>query len=460
MDYVIGISTLSHADAPATAVREMARIARRRVVLTAAVDDKAGLPRWKLEALLLDLTAQLPHVSDRALTSQLTDLRLVGQRPASEDDSVRLLGITIDTRDSPRSVAIVVPHWESVPMLEVAIDSYRRHKPTEFEQRIYIADDGSSDATREHLRHLERQSDDISLIEVNRLDHAVHADIGAVIDEAVRHVEEQYTLLVHCDLFALNQDWIRLPAAIIEHYGCSSVGTDTGLSAAYPQVLSWLKMQPGKNPYTAAAGRYGNDWFTNTNDFYRMLPTAIAKVVSEQIGFTRGGAPSKRRTLELRIRPSIAKVVPGLTPWQRYPYIWPAADNGVAANHFLDINALGAKFNLPITSFYGLTPRDGAFGQNIGGLALHFALSARALSHARREVSDAGNAYAQWADALSTGSLEQRREAMLDLARHSAEFKAGGYQGEFKAEWYAEQFALVQRLRAEFLGARTPDAQR
>ena len=191
------------------------------------------------------------------------------------------------------------------------------------------------------------------------------------------------------------------------------------------------------------------------------MRTADAKVASENIGFTR--ANGTRNTLYKYLRGAhhlimrrggpfrrIYRALFRDTPLQalvndRYPYLPCGCDNGVAANHFIDINRLGPKFNIPVTSFIGFTPSAGVFGQNIAGLLFHFALSTRALSKERREVGDAGPEYTQWVKRLSAG--EDCNDALItEMIEASSSFKPGGYGGGVPASWYQEQYDRIAEL--------------
>ena len=77
---------------------------------------------------------------------------------------------------------------------------------------------------------------------------------------------------------------------------------------------------------------------------------------------------------------------------------------------------MGPKFNIPLTSYIGLTPRDGAFGQNISGLAFHFALSTRALSRSRKEVDNPGEYFRDW-----IGRIQESEGLDSEIIREMAE---------------------------------------
>lgn len=180
------------------------------------------------------------------------------------------------------------------------------------------------------------------------------------------------------------------------------------------------------------------------------MQTALARVVSEKIGFTRGIPDSRGRAgwLTDRLRRRLA--LPEYN--DRQPYLPCGCDNGVAANHFIDINRFGPKFNIPLTSYVGLTPGDGAFGQNISGLLFHFALSTRALSRERREVSDAGDAFNYWVTRLHE-SQGLDHTVLREMVEISTRFQPGGYDGSIPQSWYEKEYSAIQHYLARYRSA-------
>lgn len=423
--YLSGVGLDEHPDAAAS-LRRAVGLARHRVVATIAVGGAGAADAAALEELL---GQTLPPVPDDALTP---------------DGATHLLGLTVDARDEPRSAAILVPHWESWDFLELAVDAITEHASPEVDHRVYVLDDSSRDGSFERAESEYAGRDDVRVLRIERPNKDREADVGLLLDLGLREVEEQYVATIDADLFALDRAWLSFPIWLIEQLGLSMAGLDTGLSTPYVGYHPKRSYRQPAGGYLTAAGTYDNDWFVCINNLYRVMPTALAKVTSEHVGFSRSSTARER--LHERIRQRASAALPGDWLDRRHPYIRGQADNGVAANHFVDVNRLGPKFNIPITGFVGLTPRDGAFGQNIAGLAFHFALSTRALSGDRREVADAGSEFARWAERLNraggpTGAV------IAEMVAASSEPRAGGYDGSIPASWYQEQLDRIADLR-------------
>lgn len=449
-DYAFSISAIQEIPHMFDVLREMLRLARHRVVVTMDVSDAMGIPHKRLAKLEQFLGVCIPTLPADALNSLSPALRQFGQQQESYCQHIRVLGFTIDARDTPRSVAILIPHWESWPFLRLCVNTIKKQRNPALDERIYILDDASADGSFEQAQRAYADDPSVRLCRIERANKDYDADIGLLLDKGLELVTEQYVAAIDADVFPLSADWLAFPIWLLERYRCSAVGTDTGLSTAYvPRVRGQVWWQP-PGGYIPEAGLYDNEWFTCTNNFYRIMTTATAKVVAESIGFSRR-TPRPHPTLFVRaLRARSAGLRRRLKLAQTsFPYLGPGCDNGVAANHFIDVNRLGPKFNLPITSYIGLTPRDGAFGQNVAGLIYHFALSTRALSRFRREVQDTGTEFAHWVERLQQS--EQSDEQMLaEMVAASAQFQAGGYDGSIPASWYEREYDYIQHLRAQF----------
>ncbi len=372
---------------------------------------------------------RIPGLPSDSLNSVSPVLREFGQVPNEEYIHIRVLGMTLDARDNPRSIAVLIPHWESWQFLKPCLETIRQNRNENLVEKVYVLDDASTDGSFE--KALETFKDDQN-IEFHQFDrpNKHEPDVGLLLDYGLKLVNEQYVAAIDADLFPLCKDWLAFPIWLIETYGCSSVGLDTGLSVPYltqDTSRTWWQTYKGNwIGYWTNGGLFDNEVFTCTNNLYRIMPTALAKVVSESIGFSRNsGVPD------------------------RSPYLSGQCDSGVAANHFIDINRLGPKFNIPLTSYIGLTPHDGAFGQNISGLAFHFALSTRALSRTRREVADAGETYRYWVNRLQ--EYQDLDSACLqEMIEASAHFQPGGYDGSVPVSWYEREYNYIQKLLAKY----------
>jgi glycosyltransferase involved in cell wall biosynthesis len=410
-------------------LRELLAATDHRVAVTFEVGT-GGLPHAALREVEELVGSPLPQLPAGALGSPHT----------------RTLGLTLDATDSRRSVAILVPHWESWQFLEPCVEAITAQRHPALDQRVYVLDDCSSDGSFERASEAYAGRDDVRVLRIERPNRATVADVGLLLDLGLREVEEQYVAAIDADLFPLSPDWLAFPVWLIEQLGLSMVGLDTGLSSAYANRSPGRWWQP-EDGYLTAAGVYDNDWFVCINNLYRVMPTALAKVASEQVGFARRTDPIPfARKLVRRLGASRIRL--GSTDG----YIQHDADNGVAANHFVDVNRLGPKFNIPITSYLGLTPEDGAFGQHICGLAFHFALSTRALSRERREVAEPGAEYTRWAERLSVAG-GVTRETLAEMIEASRVFRAGGEDGSIPVSWFEGELAYVESLLERYRAA-------
>ncbi len=340
------------------------------------------------------------------------------------------------------SVAILIPHWNSWDFLKPCLEYIQKNRNPQLTERVYVLDDSSTDGSFEKAKEYFKGDASIEFHRFSRYNKKYSADIGLLLDYGLKLVKEDYVATIDADIFPLSTDWLSFPIWLINEYGCSAVGTDTGLSTSYRSRANFKTTQP-KEGYRPEARAYSNDWYTHINNFYRVMRTSTAKTVSEKIGFTRNDRSSN---LFKKILNRIGRRYFYWFPYhKRFPYFPGGEDNGVAANHFMDMNKMGPKFNIPITSYVGLTPHDGAFGQNISGLVFHFALSTRALSDERREVKDAGNKFGHWVKKIKESGIDGKN--LEEMIEQSKLFAKGGYDNSVPIEWYKQQYDTIQELR-------------
>lgn len=432
-NYVFSISSIEEMPHMFEVLKEMVRIAKYRVVVTIDVSDSLGVPIKKLRELEEFLGCKIPNLPLDALTSQSNILKRFKQAKQVEYQHIRVLGFTLDSVDKPKSAAILIPHWNSWPFLKLCLKYIQKNQHKNLKETVYVLDDTSTDGSFNKAKVYFKANKNIQFHRFIRPNKQQEPDVGLLLDYGLKLVQEQYVATIDADLFPLNQDWLSFPIWLIEKYHCSSVGLDTGLSNAYrhkSKSFNWW--QPNKG-YLPCGGLYDNSWFTCTNNLYRVIPSALAKILSENIGFSRTTSRNKFTRLLNKIYN------------KRFPYLPGGEDNGVAANHFIDINRMDPKFNIPLTSYIGLTPKDGAFGQNISGLAFHFALSTRALSSERREVNNAGRSFNYWVDKLQQSKTINDKILKKMIAK-SRSFQPGGYDGSIPVSWYKEEYQYIQEL--------------
>ncbi|RJQ52954.1 MAG: glycosyltransferase [Actinobacteria bacterium] len=436
-EYSFCISAIEEMPDPLAVLKEMLRVTRRKVLITTDISEKLGMPAGQLAELASFLGVEIPLLPPDALVSSDRRMRSFGMRRAPEYDHIRVIGLVLEnTGPEERSCGIIVPHWESFPFLEACVRRIRRHADPSLAQHIYIVDDASKDGSFEKIEAAYSDDEDVTLVRVDRPNPTV-ADVGLLLDYGLEHVREKYVCMIDADLFPTNDDWLAFPIHLLEKHGCSSVGCDTGLANAY--LLMGVCSGDWANSYGSLPGftLFGNENFTCTNNFYRVMKTSLAKIVSDGIGFSRRSTKTPA-TVPGKVARRLERLSYRL---RKGDYCPPHCDNGVAANHFIDVNRLGPKYSIPITSAVGFTPSEGVFGQNVCGLVFHFALSTRALSRLRREVGDAGADYAAYSRAILEDGLS---DELLDelLAKCSPK---RWFSDDLPESWYEEQQALFER---------------
>lgn len=453
-NYVFSISSLEEMPNAFKVLKEMIRIAKYRIVVTMDISDDLGFPTSKLREIEDILNISIPKLPNDVLTSTSKILNKYKQNKRNEYKHIRVLAITIDSIDTPKSIAILIPHWNSWPFLKLCLEHIQTNHNKELIEKIYVLDDASNDGSLEKAKKHFKNYKNIEFHRFERYNKQ-EADVGLLLDYGLKLVKEQYVVTIDADLFPLSPHWLTLPIWIIEKYGCSSVGLDTGLSNVYSHKLGSPEWWQPEDGYLPHGGIYDNSWFTCTNNLYRVMNTALAKVVSESIGFKRASPYLIKRTFSntnfiFRFLNKLNRIIGRyFQRLNRFPYLSGREDNGVAANHFIDINKMGPKFNIPLTSYIGLTPQDGAFGQNISGLAFHFALSTRALSIDRREVQNAGESYYRWVNILK--SIKNVDDSVLKkMIKESEHFQLGGYDGSIQISQYKKEYVYIQKLLKEY----------
>ena len=477
--YSFSISAIEEMPDPVSVLREMIRTTRERIVITMDISNELGIDDVKLKDILSLLGVSLPPIPDDAMRSDDTRQKQYHQPLLHQYNHIRVLGIVIDRDDQIKECGILIPHSESLPFLKLCIQSIQGYAHPNVKQHIYVIDDNSQDGSYGQAQKLWGSDSDISLIQIKRDNFAV-PDIGQLLDRSLEHVQEQFVAMIDADVFAMNNDWLRYPIWLLEKNGCSSVGCDTGLS------LSYMDKVPGvwKNAtgYQQGFSLFSNDFFTCTNNFYRVCRTADAKVVSSLAGYHRIKTAANR-ILDKIVNgaPRAKSVVPTLSPFGRHPetpfihrhsprssgvmdkvsarvnalfkkrlipymYIdFPNADNGVRANYFIDANKLGPKFSLPIVNWLGKTPADGVFGQNICSLIFHFALSSRALQTSHKEISDVGKEYMAYAKNIESGNV-----SMDTIREWFSHVSMDGGNGKNRDVWFHDQYRKFEASYNEY----------
>lgn len=448
-DVTMCISALEEMPDPIAVVREMLRVTRDKLVITLDISESLGMKWEELLELCRLLDFEPPPIPADRLVSDDRRLRKLGIKPTAEYNHIRVLGLVIeDEGPSKQSCGIIVPHWESHAFLDACIRKIDEQRSDSLRQHVYIVDDDSADGSLESIRDRWSGRDDVTILEPHRSNRDV-PDVGLLLDHALERVSERYVCMIDADVLPISPYWLSFPIHLLDKYGCSSVGCDTGLSNAYMK----MKLCPGRwqneAGYSLGFALFDNENFTCTNNFYRVMKTSLAKVVSEQIGFSRQTTHMPASTAGKALRRAkreLQRITPG-------DYCPAGCDNGVAANHFIDINKLGPKLNIPLTSWVASTPRDGVFGQNVCGLVFHFALSTRALSRRRREIDDPGEVYRRYGETIATDGLT---DELLDELLGRCVSTPSWSDPSISEDWYKAQRASFDRALAEFVATSEP----
>lgn len=119
------------------------------------------------------------------------------------------------------SCTIVVPHVDTPFYLKFCLEQVERYRHPDVAQRVIVVDQS---AVTPDARHLP------GTVEVVR---APAVDAGYPIDLAARMADTEFFCSLDCDAFPIHRNWLRYPIALIEEYGFSFVGNNTGLENSY-----------------------------------------------------------------------------------------------------------------------------------------------------------------------------------------------------------------------------------
>lgn len=314
------------------------------------------------------------------------------------------LALTIDYLEDSKKVqntTIVIPHWESIGFLRLCINSIRHVFAESLMPEVLVIDDNSNEDTWSRVQALAEEFT-FNAIQIQRFDQKKVADVGKLLDEAIRVVQTEYICMLDADTLILSKDFLSVPISKLQSYSVVSVGLDTDLADSYHSNRQWLKYGQVDKKRINLPG-----YNSITNNLYRVMRTLDAQAISIADPFSRRVI---NRTLRDQFGRLIRKIDTFLHPKfpmkgfsrelikarilnSSWPSMPPTSDNGVNANYWMDKNNMGLKINIPITSYGFRTPYDGVCFQNISNFLVHIALSTRALSSERREIEDAGEEF-------------------------------------------------------------------
>lgn len=325
-------------------------------------------------------------------------------RPLNENLKKPCLAIAIDiipNCDAFKNTTIVIPHWESIGFLRLCINSIHLTFTNSEIPKVLVIDDKSCEVTWKKVQDLSKEFS-FETVQIQRIDQQKVADVGKLLDEAIKLVSTEYICMLDADTQILSREILSYPISMLQSPNVISVGLDTNLADSYHDNQVWLKYG---NIDTKRINLPGYNAITN--NLYRVMRTLDSRAIS-------AAEPFSRRVQDRTFRDQLGRIIrkfDSLLPAKlskkgfsreiiksrifnsSWPSMPPTSDNGVNANYWMDKNNMGLKINIPITSYGFKTPNDGVCFQNISNYLVHIALSTRALSTERREIDDAGEQF-------------------------------------------------------------------
>jgi hypothetical protein len=311
------------------------------------------------------------------------------------------IGIVFDRTtggDLIEETTLLIPHWESPGFLRMCLESISHTFSGRTMPKIIVLDDNSSQEVLLEVQDI-CAVNGAKVQRIYRADHRKIADVGRVLDEGIQLLETKYVCMLDADTLILKPEFITAPIKLLDTGQYSSVGLDTGLAESY-HARAFRKNRAVKGGFeTNPPG-----CTSITNNLYRVMLSADAQAISTAIGFSRNAQARKFRDQvgrlirkldgqlkeESNLKGFSRELIKKRVLNSQFPNMPPTSDNGVNANFWMDMNEMGWKCNIPIISFGFKTPNDGVCFQNISNLLVHIALSTRALSSERREITNAG----------------------------------------------------------------------
>lgn len=222
------------------------------------------------------------------------------------------------------TVTVVIPYVEEYHFLVASLREVNRRKHPQVEVEICVVDQSGTD----ELNAVCAEHPNVKHIKTHRV------DAGYPIDLVARQASGQYLCSLDADAFPISNKWLYLPIRLIEDFGLSFVGKQTGLHLAY---------------------KYAGNFF-HLNNYYRVCKSSIARDLSERVGFCRYYNRDKTgliyREPAETFRPS-------------------DCDNGVVAQWYSDMHRYGPKVSLAMNKILGMTLEMGVFGMVIDDLVFH-----------------------------------------------------------------------------------------
>ena len=221
-------------------------------------------------------------------------------------------------------VTVCIPVCYEFEFLKASIRQIMKHRHDEIDYEIIICDQTLPEMS-EKINEIYKDNSEIKIVKIPRV------DAGYPIDIAVRMAKGEYFCSLDADAFPISNLWLYLPVKLIEKFGFSFIGKESGLHHSYKNQL----------------GEY-----FHLNNYYRVSKTSVAKQISENVGFIR---PQNKHRVDLRYSHSQSI----------------SCDNGVIAQWYSDNEKMGPKLSLMMDKIIGKTPTLGVYGMIIDDLVFH-----------------------------------------------------------------------------------------
>ena len=225
------------------------------------------------------------------------------------------------------SCTVCIPHIDKPHYLRCCLDSIAEYSNPSIDVQILVMDQSGDtlDKVRAAARTEKNYELDVDYHRINSI------DAGYPIDESLQYAEGEFFCSLDCDAWPINHNWLFMPICLIKDLGVAFVGKETGL------------------------GQHSKDMgeFYVINNYFRVALTDTMRVLHEEVGFCR---PQHRSRC-------------------RIPYKhWPRgieADNGVAANWYVQTKMNQKVLSLACTKYLGKTKTQGLYGMVIEDLVFH-----------------------------------------------------------------------------------------
>jgi hypothetical protein len=266
-------------------------------------------------------------------------------------------------------VTVCIPVCYELEFLKGSIRQIMKNKHDQIEYEIIICDQTSPEMSNK-INDLFGNDPEIKIIKIPRI------DAGYPIDVAVRMAKGEYFCSLDADAFPISNLWLYLPIKLIEEFGFSFIGKESGLHHSYKGQL----------------GEY-----FHLNNYFRVSKTDVAKRISEEVGFIR---PQNKRRVDLIYNQNHHSV---------------SCDNGVIAQWYSDNQNMGPKLSLMMDKIIGKTPNLGVYGMVIDDLVFHMVFGQ---TNEECGIGNLGNDYKTLNEEIySNGLTDEIIDKLLSLSK-------------------------------------------